>query len=76
MGKTSSEVKNRWNAKAYDPISIRVPKGRREDIEAHAKGKGKSVNGLVSDLLMTDMGFTEEQWKAKSWKDGGTNPDV
>lgn len=63
MGKTSSAVKDRYNAKAYDEIKIRVPKGRKADVEAHAKNKGESVNGLVNALLRADIGVSEGDWK-------------
>ena len=75
MSKTSSKVKNRWNAKAYDQLPVRVPHGRKEDIEAHAQSKGKSVNGLMNDLIREDMGIAPDAWK-KEWKDGGTESDV
>lgn len=65
MGKTSSQVKDRYNAKAYDEMKIRVPKGQKADIEAHAKSKGTSVNGLVNDLLRADMGVSADDWKGK-----------
>ena len=40
MGKTSSAAKNRYIAKAYDQIPMRVPKGRKADVEAYAKTQG------------------------------------
>lgn len=49
--------------KAYDELKIRVPKGRKADIEAHAKTKVESVNGLVNALLRADMGVSEGDWK-------------
>lgn len=63
MGKTSSTVKNRYNAKTYDRIQVVVPKGRKAAIEAHAKQKGESVNGLVNALLRADMGLNADEWK-------------
>lgn len=47
----------------YDRIDVKVPKGLKARIEAHARAKGESVNGLVNALLRQDMGLTEEQWK-------------
>lgn len=64
MGKTSSTVKNRYNAKAYDQVPIRVPKGRKSDIEAYAKENGVSVNGLVNNFFRDKLGFSEEEWKS------------
>ena len=61
--RTSAAVKNRYAAKAYDRVSLIVPKGRKMDIEEHAKNKGESVNSLINGLLRADMGLTEADWK-------------
>lgn len=53
----------------YDRIEIKVPKGRKTAVEAHAKNKGESVNSLVNALLRADMGLTEAQWKAQPTED-------
>ena len=50
----------------YDRIEVKVPKGQKADIEAHAKSKGLSTNALVNELLRADMGVSEADWKAKS----------
>ena len=63
MGKTSSAVKNRYNEKAYDRISLMIPKGRKRTIEAYAKEHAQSVNGLVNDLLCGALGFSKDEWK-------------
>ena len=63
MAKTSNAVKDRWNAKAYDDLRIRIQKGRREDVEAYAKEHGESVNGLVNGFLRDILNISEEDWK-------------
>ena len=55
MSKTSSEVKNRYNAKAYDRITIVVPKGSKVAIEKHAKQTAPSVNSYIYQLIKNDM---------------------
>ena len=55
MGKTSSAVKNKYNAKAYDRINLTVPKGKKEIIQSHAQAKGKSVNGFINDAIDEKM---------------------
>jgi len=65
MGKTSAAVKNRYNAKAYDRLSIIVPKGRKTDVEAAARDRGESVNGMVNELLRGVTGFTVDEWNAR-----------
>lgn len=64
MGKTSSAVKNRYNAKAYDQLPVRVPKGRKATVEEYAKATGESVNGLINSLLRNAIGISEEEWKS------------
>lgn len=46
--KTSSVVKNRYNAKSYDRINLVVPKGKKEIIENHARLHDKSVNAFIN----------------------------
>ncbi len=51
MGKTSSAVKDRYNAKAYDEIKVRVPKGRKAELQAHAEERGESLNRFVTRAI-------------------------
>lgn len=55
MGKTSSRVKDRYNAKAYDAITFRVPKGEKETIKAHADKMGESLNGFIQRSITQQM---------------------
>lgn len=55
MGKTSWQVKQKYNDKAYDKIYITVPKGQKDIIKEYAESKGKSVNGYINDLIQEDM---------------------
>lgn len=65
MGKTSNTVKDRWNRQNYEEIKVRLPRGRKANITAHAQSKGLSVNGLVGELLRADLNMTEEEWRRK-----------
>ena len=56
MGKTSSAVKDRYNAKAYDEIKIRVPTGQKDLIQAHAEAQGESTNGFINRAISETMG--------------------
>ena len=55
MGKTSSKVKDRYNAKAYDEIKVRVTKGKKDEIKAAADNQGKSVNGFINEAIDEKM---------------------
>ena len=58
---------NKEYAKKYmgklDEIKIRIPKGRKADIEEHARNEGFSVNGLMVSLLRAELNMSEEEWK-------------
>lgn len=55
MGRTSSAVKDRYNAKTYDEIKVRVNKGKKETIQAHAEAHGQSVNGFINSAIDEKM---------------------
>ncbi|MGJ4851127.1 hypothetical protein ACH6CV_12845 [Bacillota bacterium Meth-B3] len=65
MAKKQTEWSRAYNEKAYDRLAITIPKGRKAAVEAHARGKGESVNGLVNGLLRADIGLTEGEWSAR-----------
>ena len=66
---------NKEYAKKYigklDEIKIRVPKGRKADIEEYAKKKGLSVNALVALMFQEALGMSEEEWKRTSEEQPG-----
>ena len=41
----------KFNAKAYDEIKVRVPKGQKEIINAHAQSRGESLNGFIKRAI-------------------------
>jgi len=55
MSKTSSAVKNRYNAKAYDQIPLRTKKGQKDIIKAHADANGESLNGFINRAIVEAM---------------------
>lgn len=45
----------KYMAKAYDEIKIRVKKGQKAVIQAHAQSKGLSLNAYIVSLIEKDM---------------------
>lgn len=54
-GKNSPESINRYMAKAYDRITILVPKGDKETIKAHAQAMGESTNAFIGRAIAETM---------------------
>lgn len=46
MGYTSSKVKNRYNKKAYDNITVRLPKRMKEQLKDKCENDGISMNSI------------------------------
>jgi hypothetical protein len=47
----------KWNAKAYDEIKVRVPKGDKEKIQAFTQKNGETVNGFINRLISEALGM-------------------
>lgn len=54
MGYTSSDVKARYNRAHYDVVSVLVPKGGREELQAIAQAHGMSVSRYLRHLIIAD----------------------
>ena len=54
-GKNSPKSINRYMAKAYDRISLIVPKGQKDLIQAHAEAHGESTNGFINRAISETM---------------------
>ena len=54
-GKNSYESIKRYQDKAYDKILIRLPKGQKDTIQAHAQAQGESVNGFIGRAINEAM---------------------
>lgn len=55
------KANNRYNEKAYDRISIAIPKGKKEKIQACAAQMGKSLNAYVGEAV-------DEKMKRDGWE--------
>ena len=50
--KTSSGVKNRWNEKNYDRITIMAPKGKKDEWKEIALKNGfRGLNGYIINCI-------------------------
>lgn len=46
-GKTSTQSKNKYNAKAYDQLPVRVKKGKKIVYQEAAAKQGESLNAYI-----------------------------
>ena len=64
-GKTSYQSIKQYEDKAYDQVLIRMPKGRKSEIQVHAKGRRESTNAFinraVAETMDRETGATPQQ---------------
>ena len=46
-----TEYQNQWISKTYDRINLTVPKGKKEQIQAHAAKNEESVNAFINRAI-------------------------
>ncbi len=51
ISKARHAANERYNAKAYDEVKIRVPKGRKEAIQDAAAAVGESLNKYITGAV-------------------------
>lgn len=54
--KAQLKANEKYITEKTDEIKVRVPKGQKAIIKAHAEGKGTSLNAYINDLIERDMG--------------------
>lgn len=59
MGKTSSAVKSRYNAKTYDQLSVWVPKGTKETFKAACEANGDSMGSVILEAIKAYLAKNE-----------------
>lgn len=55
VSKKQQACVNRYTKKNYDRINTIVPKGKKEEIKAHANAKGESVNAFIVRAIRETM---------------------
>ena len=53
--KAQQRAVNKYMKENYDEIKVRVDKGQKEIIKAHAEARGESVNGFINRAIAETM---------------------
>jgi len=49
--KARIDANRRYNEKAYDRIELKVPKGRKAELQEHTAARGESLNGFINRAI-------------------------
>ena len=56
VSKAQQKAVGKYESANYDKVLLRLQKGDREKIKAHAQSKGLSLNAYIVGLIERDMG--------------------
>lgn len=68
--KAQQRAVNKYMKENYDEIKVRVMKGQKEIIQAHAEAQGESVNGFINRAISETMAQDKDTSEAGSKKVG------
>ena len=51
VSKAQKAATAKYEAKVYDKVLVRLPRGKKSEIEDHIKPKGGSLNGFISAAI-------------------------
>lgn len=55
VSKAQQRATNKYIAKAYDRVNLTLPKGRKDEVKAHAEQHGESLNGFIQRAIEETM---------------------
>ena len=55
VSKAQQRATAKYEAKVYDKLLLRLQKGRKDVIQAHAAAQGESVNGFINRAISETM---------------------
>ena len=66
MGTAATRAKNKWQKENIDRINLTMPKGKKEQIQAHAEVQGESVNGFINRAIDNQIERDKEESNASN----------
>lgn len=51
VSKAQQRATNKYIAKAYDRVNLTLPKGKKEEVKAHADRHGESLNRFINRAI-------------------------
>lgn len=55
VSKAQMAATAKYEAKVYDKILVRFPKGKKDEMQAHAEARSESVNGFINRAITETM---------------------
>lgn len=55
VSEAQKKATSKYISKAYDQISLRITKGKREEYKKYAENQGKSLNAFIIELIEKEI---------------------
>mgnify|MGYP003319331477 FL=1 len=61
VSKAQQKAVSKYMKENYDEIKVRVPKGLKDEIKAHAEARGESANGFIGRAISEQIQRDKEK---------------
>ena len=61
VSKAQQKAVSKYMKENYDEIKVRVPKGLKDEIKAHAEARGESANGFIARAISEQIQRDKEK---------------
>ena len=51
VSKAQKAATAKYEAKVYDKVLVRLPRGKKNEIDSHIKPRGESLNGFINRAI-------------------------
>ena len=68
VSKAQKAATAKYEAKVYDKILLRLPRGKKDTIQAHAEAHSESVNGFINRAITETMDRDNGAPAASEWQ--------
>ena len=55
VSKAQQKAVSKYMKENYDELKVRIPKGHKETIKAHAEAQGESLNAFINRAIVETM---------------------
>lgn len=55
VSKAQQKAVNKYVRDNYDRVNVNMPKGKKDEIKAHAEARGESVNAFINRAVLETM---------------------
>ena len=69
VSKAQQKAVAKYVREKYDLYQVKMPKGRKDEIKAHAESRGQSVNGFINRAIDHQISYDRDKGPSEALQD-------